>query len=69
MKLNCIPMRRCLIHAASGGVGTALTQLAKWKGCKVIGLTRSPEKVEYLKNNGVDLPIVTTQSDYKTEIE
>ena len=30
-----------LIHSASGGVGTAITQLVKQKGCKVIGLTRS----------------------------
>ena len=68
-EIKLYPNETVLIHAASGGVGTALTQLAKWKGCQVIGLTRSPEKVKYLKNNGVDMPIVTTQSDYKTEIE
>ena len=68
-EIKLYPNETVLIHAASGGVGTALTQLAKWKGCHVIGLTRSPEKVKYLKNNGVDMPIVTTQSDYKTEIE
>ena len=48
-EIKLYPGETVLIHAASGGVGTALTQLAKWKGCKVIGLTRSPKKVDYLK--------------------
>ncbi len=68
-EINLYPGETVLIHAASGGVGTALTQLAKWKGCNVIGLTRSPIKVEYLKQNGVDLPLITTEIDYKKEIE
>ncbi len=58
-----------LIHAASGGVGTALIQLAKLKGCKVIGLTRSEKKIEYLKKMGVDISIVTSNKDYVVEIE
>ena len=68
-EIKLYPGETVLIHAASGGVGTALTQLAKWKGCKVIGLTRSPKKVDYLKNNGVDLPIVTTETDYKSAVD
>ena len=67
-EIKLYPGETVLIHAASGGVGTALTQLAKWKGCKVIGLTRSPKKVDYLTKNGVDLPIVTTETDYKSEV-
>lgn len=58
-----------LIHSASGGVGTAITQLAKLKELKVIGLTRSQNKVEYLKSNGVDIPIVTTNEDYFSKIK
>ena len=53
-----------LIHSASGGVGSAIIQLAKLKKIKVIGLTRSANKVDYLKKNGVDFPIVTTEDDY-----
>ena len=53
-----------LVHSASGGVGTAITQLAKIKGCKVFGLTRSGSKVDYLKSNGVDFPIITSEKDY-----
>jgi NADPH2:quinone reductase len=58
-----------LVHSASGGVGTAITQLAKLKGCKVFGLTRSASKVDYLKSNGVDFPIVTSEIDYLKSIK
>ena len=58
-----------LIHSASGGVGTALTQLLKQKGCKIIGLTRSESKMAYLKDNGVDFPIDTTKNDYNIQIQ
>jgi len=30
-----------LVHAAAGGVGTALVQLAKWRGCVVDGMASS----------------------------
>jgi NADPH2:quinone reductase len=57
-----------LIHAAAGGVGTALTQLAKNKGCVVYGTTGSDSKFEYLKNNGVDFPINYIKNDYEKEL-
>jgi NADPH2:quinone reductase len=41
-----------LVYAAAGGVGTALLQLAKLAGVKVIGLCGSDEKVEWLQKNG-----------------
>jgi NADPH2:quinone reductase len=53
-----------LIHSCAGGVGTALAQLCKWKGVKVVGLCRSDEKIEYLKTLGVDYPINYTKNDY-----
>jgi len=55
---------KVLIHAAAGGVGTALTQIAKAKGCEVYGLTSSEAKFDYLKSNGVDFPINLSSSDY-----
>ena len=58
-----------LIHSASGGVGTALTQLLKQKSCKIIGLTRSESKMAYLKINGVDFPINTNKKDYNIQIQ
>ena len=59
---------KVLIHAAAGGVGTALTQLAKLKGCEVFGITSSDKKVDYLKSNGVDHPIVLSKGDYVDQI-
>jgi len=57
-----------LLHAAAGGVGTAITQLAKLKGAKVIGLTSSDKKIDYLKENGVDFPVNYSKSDYREEV-
>ena len=37
----------------AGGVGTALVQIAKWKGCEIFGTAGNTEKLEYLKSLGV----------------
>ena len=58
-----------LIHAAAGGVGTALIQLAKNKGCVIYGTAGSDEKLEYLKGLGVDFPINYRKSDFAKEIK
>ena len=58
-----------LMHAAAGGVGTALTQLLKLKGCTVFGLTSSNEKLDYLKQNGVDYPINHQKEDHTTIVK
>jgi NADPH2:quinone reductase len=47
---------RVLIHAAAGGVGTALVQLARRRGCEIHGTTGSASKLEYLRSIGVDHP-------------
>lgn len=44
-----------LIHSASGGVGLAMTQLAKIAGCApVVGIVGSPHKVALARENGCD---------------
>lgn len=43
-----------MIHAASGGVGQILVQLAKHKGAIVIGLTRSPDKLDTIRSCNAD---------------
>jgi NADPH2:quinone reductase len=48
-----MPGEKVLIHAAAGGLGTALIQLALWKGCIVIGVAGGSEKATYLKSIGV----------------
>lgn len=56
-----------LIHAAAGGVGTALVQLALHRKCIVFGTCGSAEKIEYLKKNGVHHPINHRKEDF-TEV-
>ncbi|MEO0405235.1 MAG: zinc-binding dehydrogenase, partial [Bacteroidota bacterium] len=60
---------KVLIHAAAGGVGTALIQLAKWKGCEIFGTVGSDEKVEHIKSMGVDHAINYRKTDYASEIK
>lgn len=51
-----------LIHAAAGGAGFLMTQILKNIGAKVIGTAGGPEKVNLVKDLGVDFVI-----DYKGE--
>lgn len=60
---------KVLIHAAAGGVGTALVQLALHKKCIVFGTCSSSEKVEYLRKNGVHHPINHREMDFAKTIE
>ncbi len=59
---------KVLVHAAAGGVGTALVQLAKWKECEIIGTAGSTEKLAYLKELGCHHPINYRTSDYEQEV-
>jgi NADPH-dependent curcumin reductase CurA len=52
---------RVFVSAASGAVGSVACQIAKAKGCYVVGSAGSDEKVKYLKELGVDQTI-----NYKT---
>jgi NADPH:quinone reductase-like Zn-dependent oxidoreductase len=51
------------VHAAAGGVGTALVQLCKRRGCVVYG-TASSQKMDYLRRIGVDWPIDYLRADF-----
>jgi len=48
-----------LVTAAPSGVGVAALLLAKYLGAKVIGTSRSAEKLERLKAHGLDVGVVT----------
>lgn len=58
----------CLIHAAAGGVGQILVQLAKKQGAKVFATVGSPEKVAIGKQRGADHVIEYTKVDFRDEI-
>ena len=66
--INIQPNEKVLIQAAAGGVGTALIQLCKLKKCKIYGTVGSNEKVEYIRNKGVDVAINYNESDFSTKI-
>ncbi|XP_036288928.1 prostaglandin reductase 1 [Pipistrellus kuhlii] len=50
-----------LVNAAAGAVGSVVGQIAKIKGCKVVGAAGSDDKVAYLKKLGYDVAF-----NYKT---
>lgn len=60
---------RVLIHAAAGGVGTALVQLARWKDCEIIATAGSKEKIEQLKAAGVHHAINYREVNYAEQVE
>jgi NADPH2:quinone reductase len=56
-----------LIHAAAGGVGLLLVQMAKNIGARVIGTAGTDEKAELAKDAGADEVIVYTKQDFEAE--
>ena len=60
---------KVLIHAGAGGVGTALIQFAKFKGCEIFSTAGSEEKLAYLKASGVHHPINYQTSNFESEIK
>jgi NADPH2:quinone reductase len=58
-----------LLHAAAGGVGLLLTQMAKQIGAKVIGTVSSQEKAALAKDAGADHIILYTQKDFEEEVK
>ena len=56
-----------LVHAAAGGVGLLLCQLAKMRGATVIGTVSTEEKAELARGAGADEVILYTQQDFVEE--
>ncbi|MEX0967689.1 MAG: zinc-binding dehydrogenase [Bacteroidia bacterium] len=67
--MNLYPGDKVLIHAAAGGVGTALVQLCKRKGCIIFGTASQPQKLTFLKEQGVDYPVNYKEKDFEEEIK
>ena len=57
-----------LVHAAAGGVGSLIVQLAKYKGLKVIGTASNHEKLELVTRLGADAAIDYTQEDWTDHV-
>lgn len=56
-----------LVHAAAGGVGLLLVQLARAAGATVIGTCSTEEKARRVLDHGADHVIRYTQQDFETE--
>jgi len=56
-----------LIHAAAGGVGLLLVQMAKRIGARVIATAGTEEKAQLAREAGADECIVYTQTDFEAE--
>jgi NADPH2:quinone reductase len=56
-----------LIHAAAGGVGLLLVQMAKMIGARVIATAGTEEKAQLARDAGADECIVYTEADFETE--
>jgi NADPH2:quinone reductase len=57
-----------LVHAAAGGVGLLLVQMAKQRGAFVIGTASTPEKAELARQYGANEMINYTETDFAAAV-
>ena len=58
-----------LVHAAGGGTGQMLVQIAKRCGARVIGTVSTEEKARLAREAGADDVILYTQTDFEAEVK
>ena len=63
------PGDTCLVHAAAGGVGLLLCQMAKRRNAIVIGTVSTEEKAALARKAGADEVILYTRQDFVTEVQ
>jgi NADPH2:quinone reductase len=66
------PIKRgdaCLVHAAAGGVGLLLCQMAKRAGARVIGTVSTEEKAKLAREAGAHDVILYTRQDFEAEVK
>jgi NADPH:quinone reductase len=72
LAVSTYPLKKgdvCLVHAAAGGVGLLLCQMAKMRGATVIGTVSTEEKAALAKEAGADHVIVYTKTDFEAEVK
>lgn len=62
------PGHRALVHAAAGGAGQMLVQVAKLRGATVYGTVSTEEKARVAREAGADEVILYTEVDFEEEI-
>jgi NADPH2:quinone reductase len=58
-----------LVHAAAGGAGLLIAQMAKRRGARVIGTVSTEEKARLARSAGVDEVILYTEADFESEVK
>ena len=58
-----------LIHAAAGGVGLLLTQMARRIGARVIATVSTEEKAELVRDAGASEVILYTEKEFEPEVK
>lgn len=59
----------CLVHAAAGGVGQLLCQIAKMRGARVFATVSTESKARIAREAGADEVILYTRQDFSTEVK
>jgi NADPH:quinone reductase len=59
----------CLVHAAAGGAGGLIVQMAKMLGARVIGTVSTAAKAEIARGHGADETILYTTQDFEAEVK
>jgi NADPH2:quinone reductase len=59
----------CLVHAAAGGAGGLIVQLAKLRGARVIGTVSTDAKAQEARDLGADDIILYTEQDFEVEVK
>jgi NADPH:quinone reductase len=63
------PGDTCLVHAAAGGTGALVAQMAKMAGARVFGTVSTEEKARIAREAGADETILYTQQDFAAEVK
>jgi NADPH2:quinone reductase len=63
------PGDTCLVHAAAGGVGLLLVQMAKRRGARVLGTVSTEEKARLARDVGADEVILYTREDFHDAVK
>jgi NADPH:quinone reductase len=72
LALSTYPLKKgdsTLVHAAAGGVGQLLVQLAKICGARVIATVSNEEKAKIARQVGADDVILYSELDFETEVK
>jgi NADPH2:quinone reductase len=72
LAVSTYPLKKgdtALVHAAGGGTGGLLVQIAKMRGARVIGTVSTEEKAALAREAGADEVILYTQTDFEVEVK